>query len=146
MCPLTAPLSQEQQNRDEFLRFVTCVQTIVEITPRVMLDRANGYWDLWRVLQQQNRRTPPGIDESLVACWCGIDFYTKWYRCIQPACYVNYETFRVVRASAQSIFASILCEIAEDEECLEEADATTPEMDDATVEAEFRRSQESDML
>ena len=141
--------TQEQQNQAEFLRFVTCVQSNVGITPRVVLNRADGYLQLWQLLQQQTRKTPPGIDESLLACWCGMDFYTKWYRGIQPAYYVNYETFRIMRAASVSIFASLLFEIAEDEECSEASDdgtTTSLEIDDAAVQAEFRRSQLSDML
>ena len=56
--------------------------------------------DLWRLSQLQTRSGPCDIDESLVACWCGVDFYVKWYRCAQLAQFVNYETFRVTRLSS----------------------------------------------
>ena len=105
------PYTQDQQNKEEFHRFVSCVQSNVQVTPRALLTLPGGYLDLWRLMQQQTRRSAPGIDESLCACWCGVDFYTKWYRCVQPAYFVNYETFRVVRAASVAMFASVVAEL-----------------------------------
>ena len=110
------PLSQDQLNKNELGRFVDFIQLCVHETPRTMLARPDGSMDLWRLSQLQTRSGPCGIDESLIACWCGMDFYVKWYRCAQLAQLVNYETFRVTRLSSTSIFASVLSEMAEDEE------------------------------
>ena len=63
---------------------------------------------LWHLQQSQTRKGPCGIDESLTACWCGLDFYMKWFRCAHSTQLVNYETFRVLNMSSTSIFASVL--------------------------------------
>jgi hypothetical protein len=85
-----------------------------------MLAQPNGSMDLWSLSQLQTRSGPCGIDESLIACWCGVNFYLNFYvkscRCAQLAQSINYETFRVVRMSSTSLFASVLSELAEDEE------------------------------
>ena len=113
------PPSQDQLNKSELARFIAFIQLCVYETPRSMLARPDGSMDLWRLSQLQTRSGPCGIDESLIACWCGMDFYVKWYRCAQLAQLVNYETFRVTRLSSTSIFASVLSEMAEDDEELE---------------------------
>ena len=112
-------LSQDALNKSEHARFVSFIQQCVHETPRTLLTRPDGSMDLWRLSQLQTRTGPCGIDESLVACWCGVDFYVKWYRCAQLAEVINYETFRVTRMSSTSIFASVLSELAEDDEELE---------------------------
>ena len=112
----TEGLNQDQLNKSELGRFVAFIQLCVHETPRSMLARPDGSMDLWRLSQLQTRNGPCGIDESLIACWCGVDFYVKWYRCAQLAQLVNYETFRVTRMSSTSIFASVLSELAEDED------------------------------
>jgi len=113
---LSQPLTQDQLNKSELSTFVAFIQLCVHETPRSMLARPDGSMDLWRLSQLQTRSAPCGIDESLIACWCGVDFYVKWYRCAQLAQLINYETFRVTRLSSTSIFASVLSEMAEDED------------------------------
>lgn len=54
---------------------------VVQETPRSMLAQPDGSMDLWRLLQLQTRSGPCDIGESLAACWCGVDFFVKWFRC-----------------------------------------------------------------
>jgi hypothetical protein len=63
----------------------------------------------------------------------GLFVLHQVYRSLQPTHFVNYETFRVLRASSVSIFAfaSMLSEMAEDEM---EFDAQEDDMTDADLD------------
>ena len=113
---------QDQLNEDEMLRFVTLTQACARETPRTLLRHRNGNLILWKLSQLQTRRTSCNMDELLLSCWSGADFYTRWYRRDESAPFVNYETFRVLHYASTAIFASVLEELRlddeEDEECI----------------------------
>ena len=107
---------QDQLNEDEMLRFVTLVQACARETPRTLLCDRNGNRTLWELSQLQTRTTSCNMDELLLSCWTGVDFYTRWYRRDESAPYVNYETFRVMRNASTAVFASVREELRFDDE------------------------------
>ena len=107
---------QDHCNQDEMLRFVTLVQACARATPRTLLCHWDGNLILWKLSQLQTRTTSCNMDEQLLSCWNGADFYTRWYRRDESAPYVNYETFRVMHNASTAIFASVLEELRFDDE------------------------------
>ena len=111
---------QDRCNHDEMLRFVTLVQACAPETPRTLLCHRDGNLILWKLSQLQTRTTSCNMDELLLSCWNGADFYTRWYRRDESTPYVNYETFRVMHNASMAIFASVLEELCSDDEEEEE--------------------------
>ena len=102
--------SVDAQVREELLRFTSLIQRYGDCTARSML-RSNEFDELWKMSMRQTADSFCGLDEHVLSCWTGMDFYTEWYRRSQPVQYVTYETFRLMYTTSTTLFASVTAQV-----------------------------------